>query len=221
MNTFGCEKLLSHEEIAEQKLEERYHMPFETVSVLGGGILDEYYTVIAYQKDDPKTLFRATVNNDGSGESDNYVCKLVCQKISDRIAENLNDLNGIYYIHTAFLVDPPGLIDVKMTVEQYMEICPDDTYHIYLNYCPEQMNAGAFYESLSHMFTGLEGMSGRIYLYIVNERVLSDIQEYLEDHDKMYDDYFHIVEAYDVGIIPFKNGKIQLKSSEIKDMVGN
>lgn len=220
VNTFGCGLLMSHEEIAEQRLEERYGMPFEIVDTLGGGILDEYFTVIAYQKDNPQTPFRATVNNDGSGESDNYVCKLVCQKISDRITQNLDNLNGACYVYTAFLVDPPNLTDVDMTVEEYMMMYPNDTYHVYLNYCPDQIGSAAFCESLSGMFEGLEGLSGRIYLYAVNERILNNVQEYLGEHDKMYDDYFHIVEPYDVGIIPFENGKIQLTDSEIEAMIG-
>ncbi len=221
MDNDGCGKMLSYEELAEQKLEERYDMPFEVVDVLGGNIGDEYYTVTAYQADDPKTLFRATVSNDGLAETDNYVCKLVCQRISERIARNLDELNGIYYIHTAFLVDPPGLTDVEMTAEEYLEQYPGDTYHIYLNYCPDRMDPAALYESLGKIFQGLGNVRGRIYLYIVDERTLGQIQGYLEEHDKMYDDYQHMVEPYEAGIIPFEDGKIQLTGAEIRNMVGN
>ena len=220
MGTLGCGRLLSHEEMAKQKLEERYDMTFEVAKVLGGGILDECYTVIAYPEDDPKTMFRASINNDGSGESDNYVCKLVCQQISDRIAKNMDSLNGTYYIYTAPLIDSVGLSDIDMTVEQYMEEFPEDVFHVYLNYCPERMDADEFYAGLSNMFKGLEELSGRIYLYIVKENTLGSIQEYLEENDKMYDDYKSMTDSYYVGVIPFEEGKIQLTISEIKDMVG-
>ncbi len=221
MSTFGCGRSLSYEEMAEQELEERYHMPFEVDNIQEQNIFDGYYTVIAYQKEDPKTLFRATINADGSGESDNYVCKLVCQQITDRIARNLDALNGTYYIYTTPLIDSVGLTDVGMTVEQYMDRFPMDIFHIYLNYCPDQMDVDEFYKGLSNMFKGLDGLSGNIYLYMVKENTIRDIQAYLEENDKMYDEYKAIVDPYYVGSIPFEKGKIKLTVSEIKDMVGN
>lgn len=52
--------------------------------------------VIAYPQSDPTLLFRASINDDGSEESDNYVCTLVCQRLSEQeLEKNLNAVKWI------------------------------------------------------------------------------------------------------------------------------
>ncbi len=73
MDLNGCINVVSDEELAKTKLEEKYYKEFVIEKVQSRSLLEKYYTVIAYPMDDPEIMFRAYVNMDNSGCSDNYV----------------------------------------------------------------------------------------------------------------------------------------------------
>lgn len=215
-----CSGVSNYEKLAELKLSERYNTQFKVDNVLEVNKYDGYFSVIVHPLSDSDLVFKATINNDGSGESDNYVCKLVCRQISEQISRNLSSLNGLTYVYTTPLIDSVGLNDINMTIEQYVNRYPDEVFHIYLNYSSSELNVDTLYSSISDMFKGIGAINGEIYLYLVKDNTIRDIRSYFKTNDKLYDDYKSMVESYYVMTIPFENGSINITDLEFKSMLG-
>lgn len=216
----GCSGVPQYEKLAELKLSERYDIQFKVDKVLEVNKYDGYFSVIAHPINDSDIVFKATINNDGSGESDNYVCKLVCRQISEQILRKLSSLNGFTYVYTTPLIDSVGLSDTNMTIEQYVNRYPDEVFHVYLNYSPSELDVDTLYSSILNMFEGVEAVNGEIYLYLVKDNTIRDIRSYFKTNDRLYDDYKSMVEPYYVMTIPFENGNISMTGSEFKSMLG-
>lgn len=223
MNSVGCKKLMSHKALIKQALEEKYNESFEIKESRGSDFFGGYYTAIVYPVERPEVVFQASIDLDGSRESDNYVSKLLCLKLSDTVAKNLDDLKGFYYIFTVPLVENSLLTDKNISLEEYAQKWPDPIVNIYFNYCPDNENmtvdVDEFYETLTHALDGLESFNGSIYLYMVDEGIMDYMQEYRETHDQCYYDYKEKTDRYYLGYIKFEKGKIQITKEDLKKMM--
>lgn len=218
MSTVGCGRMIGYEELAERLLHEKYNKEFVVETIQSVSVLDEYYTALAYQKDRPDTIFRVYVNNDGSGVSDNYVSRLVCAQLSDTVARNLDSLNGIYYIYSTTLIDSMELEDPYISLNEYIDTHPKMKYNIYVFYSPDTSDKENLYQGLTSICQGLS-ISGNIYLYIMDDSILKDVQDYLENNDKIYDEGDNMFEPYSCGIIKFTNGVLDHSKDKVFEMI--
>lgn len=218
MSTVGCGRMIGYEEMAEKLLHEKYNDEFVVETIQSVSILDEYYIALAYQKDQPDTIFRVYVNNDGSGVSDNYVNRLVCAQLSDKVARNLDFLNGIYYIYSTTLIESLELKDPSILLSEYIDTHPKMKYNIYVFYSPDSSDKENLYQGLTNICQGLS-ISGNIYLYIMDDGMLKDVQDYLENNDKIYDEGESMFEPYSCGIIKFTNGVLDESKDEVFEMI--
>lgn len=219
MSSMGCTKTKSYEETAEELLNEKYQDTFVVEEIQSVEILEGYYTVIAYQEDAPDRLFKAWVKKDGSGVDDNYVTKIICEKISDKIERNLDVLNGIYYVYTSSVIDVFDAFDPQITLEQYIESHPQMLHTIYLFYCQEEFEFENFYNGINRMLEDLP-ISGKICLFMLDEEQLKEVQGYLESHDQMYDDGDQIFEPYYRGVLSYEKGKIEETKEMLAQILG-
>lgn len=214
-------RALSYEELAVKLLNAKYNDSFVIDVVQSHSFLRGYYTVIAYQENNGDVLFKADVNSDGTGISDNYITKLVCNHLADKVAQNLDALKGIYYIFTEVMMEPSMLDNIEITLEEFMEVTPKNKFTININYCPEDTNVEEVYSALTNVLNGLGCISGKIHFYIMDEPMLSKVQDYVETHDKCYDDYKKLVEEYLVEYIDFEKGTIKNTRDEIQKILEN
>lgn len=226
MNSVGCAGTpKSQKKLAKQILEEKYNESFEIKELRGTHFYDGYYLAIAYPTERPEVLFQVSVDLDGKEEADNYISKLLCLKLSDTIAKNLDGLKGFYYLFTEPMVENSLLTDPNLTIDEYMQKWPNSEFTIYLNYCPDNegntVDMDALYNELIHAFDGLESMSGCICLYLVDEDTMADMQEYRQTHDKCYSDYDERAERYYVGKIEFEKGRLTTSKEEMIKMMEN
>lgn len=218
MSTVGCGRIIGYEELAEKLLNEKYHDEFVVENVQSTNVFSKSYTAIAYQKEHPEMLFKAYVENDGSGISDNYVARLVCEKLSDAVARNLDSLNGIYYIYSTTLIDSLELDDPKISLNEYIETNPDMPYYLYVFFSPDSLDKENLYQGLSNICQGLP-ISGNLYLHILDEIDLKTVQSYCETHDKIYDGGENLFESYYCGRIEFINGALESTKEEVFEMI--
>lgn len=214
----GC-RMISHEALAVKLLNKKYNDSFEVEKVQSRNTFGGYYTVIAYQEDNPDMLFEANVNFDGSGVSDNYVSKIVSQKLSDKIAHNLNDLKGTYYIYSNPMIQNRRADDVDMSVQEFLEAFPVTRFSVKVYYKPEDTSADEIYEELNNMFKDIDGVNGQVKLYFMGDYTLGNVQYYIKTHDDFYNDYKHMVEQYFVGNIDIENSRITNTKEEIILMI--
>lgn len=215
------DKAYSYEELAIKLLNEKYQDSFEIEKVQSHSIFKGYYTVIAYQTDNADFLFRAYVNSDGKALSDNYVTKMVCADLADKVAQNLDALRGIYYIFAEAKIEPKMLDNIELTIEEFLEVYPKNQFIIYINYCPEEKEADEIYESLENALVNIPPITGEIRFFIMDEDMLSKVQDYQETRDRCYDDYEDMMETYLAGIIPFENGSIKCTKEEFREKLEN
>ena len=220
MNSTGCGKASSYEEIAKEKLYERYEENFEIEEVQNHYFLSGYYTVIAYPQSDPTLLFQASVNDDDSKESDNYVSTLVCRKLSEQVEKNLNGLNGTYYVYSKPRVDMVNISDKDISIREYVQKFPSCAFRTYLFYCPEIIDTYNFAVNIQQTFSELEFVNGRVDIYVIpDENTLGEIQNYIETHDQFYDEFGEISDDYYKGTIEYKDGIWDKSLEEIQGMV--
>ncbi|MBO5144282.1 MAG: hypothetical protein J6C19_01950 [Lachnospiraceae bacterium] len=221
MGTVGCAMTGAYEKKAERRLEDRYGISFQVERVISRNIFDGYYEVLAYPEDDPDMLVRASVDFEGEGESDDYAIKLLCRKISDRVARKMDNLNGTYLINTVPALPVYGFFDTNMTIEQYMEKFPMDSFRICINYNPDELDVNALYRVLADAAADLDCLEYNSYicLHLVSGRDLAGIQQYLKEHDKEYADYVWNEPCYLVGNFDFACGKFTMAESEIKSTI--
>lgn len=220
MGVMGCNGEKSQEEMAISLLNSKYNDYFEIENIQSQNYLEKYYTVVAYQIDNPDMLFTAQVDADGAGISDNYVSKKLCERLSDKIAQNLDELQGIHYIFCEPMIEVTVLDDVNITVEEYMKLSPKNQFVIYLNYSPEAATAEQTYIALQNILKGAECVSGQIQLYIMEEDMLKNVQDYVENNAALYDEYDDMVEQYLAGILDVENGKL-INTEEVKKILEN
>ena len=60
MELNGCINIVSDEELAKTKLEEKYNQEFVIEKIQTQSTFEHYYTAIAYPIDEPGILFRAS-----------------------------------------------------------------------------------------------------------------------------------------------------------------
>ena len=80
------------------------------------------------------------------------------------------------------------------------------------------MDQQNLYQGLANICQGLP-ISGNIYLHMMDESVLKDVQNYLENNDRIYDDGDQMFEPYSCGIIKFTNGILDSGKEEIFEMI--
>ena len=221
MNSMGCEALISHEKLAIKLLNEKYNDSFEIETVQSQSFSGGYYTVVAYPQEDSTLLFQAYVNSDGTGVSDNYVTKILCRNLAERVAWNLNSLSGLYYIYIEVLHEPVMLDKPGITLEEFMKETPKNKFTINVCYVPEETNAEEVYSGITNILQGMESISGKICLYVMDETNMSWVQEYMETHDQCYDEFEDMVESYFTGLIDFEKGKITTTKEEVIRMLEN
>ena len=221
LSSFGSTTSFSYEEKAKKLLEEQYECEFIIDDVQSIYTLDGYYTVIAHSKNNPDIVFKASINTDGSGLSDNYGSKLINKKISEVIENNLGSIKDNVYVYTTPLIETIGITNANMTIEEYMQQYPSDTFHIYLNYCSDEVTSLEIINSLNSMFNDLDCLNGNIYLYGMPEHTLRYVEDYLKENDKMYDECKNIIDSYYIVNIPFLNGKITMNYEELQSMINN
>ena len=214
----GCSK--SPEIAVKEKLHERYQEDFEIKEVQSDPLFKGNYTMIAYPQSDPSLLFRATSNDDNSYVEDFYVCTLVCRKLSEQVGKNINALNGSYYICSKPTIDTLNIPDKDITVKEYVEMFPGYAFRTYLFYCPETMDPYDFSSNIQQMFSELEYIDCSVYVYVVpDEKSLGKIQNYLETHDRLYDEFGDISDDFYKGSIEYKDGAWDKSLEEIEEMV--
>lgn len=218
----GC-TFEKNDDFAKNKLEEKYNESFEVEKILEGNIVDGYYTALAYPSNMPDILFTVSVDFDGSVTSDNYVCKRVFKKMSERIGNNLDDLNGCFYIYCAPLVELRDLDNPEMDVEEYLKLVPENDINIYLHYSPDGNDFDNLYCCIQSIYNGIgnEKENGMIYLFIVDDNGLDTAQDYLESHDRIYAKYHDYMEPYYKGYIRVKDGKPECTKEEFMRKVGD
>ena len=218
MDIFGCGQFASNEEVAKELLKKEYNEEFEIEKVVSVSLLDGYYTVIAYPVEKPELMFTARINSDGSGEGDNYLSKLKCQELSDKMAQNMDGLDGLYYVYTEPLYDPV-IKEKEITLEEYISTNPDRLYNVYLVIDPQQKDIEKSYKLISGMCKGLGQLNLNIMLYAADENGLKEICNYMENHDIVYDDFDHSGGQYYKDSFKYKKGVIDITVEEFAKML--
>ncbi len=203
------------------RLNEKYGREVEVDSIIEQNMLQGGYTAIAYPADEPDILFRANFNIIGFEVSDNLGCKKVYRQITDKIGKNLNNLRGYFYVYCCPLIDAYDLDNIEMSIDEYFTRFPKESMNVYLHYVPEDDNLDNFYKVLSGIFDGMQNIDGMVYLSIVDEKTLGEIQDYIEEHDRIYDEYKELIKPFYKGNIRFRDSRIECGISKIEEMVGD
>lgn len=211
--------LSNYEETAEKLLYEKYHREFAVEKIISNNIFEKYCTALAYELDDPNTLFRVYINDDGKAVSDDYIDRLMEKELSDRIAKNLDALDGIYYIYTNTMLKTREEMDPDITFDEYMKAHPKMKYCIYLFYCQETGDVENVYQGLQKLLEDLP-LTGVMEMYLMNEEMLGKVQDYLESHDKIYDEGKQMIKSYACGRFEFQEGILAITKDEVVHFLG-
>lgn len=213
----------SLEELAEYKLNEKYSRPMVVDHVQGGNLLDTFFNVVAYDEERPKLMFAAKVNNDGKGIADNYVGRILCSKLSDRIEKNLDSLRGFYFIHSQMEYEAWTLTDPETDLDEYLTEHQEKRYIILFAFSADETDFDFenYYSGLENLLTGLPVSEANVVLYNCDERMLANMEGYFEEKDRIYDDFTSMVSPYRIGKVKFENSRLMATKEEVKELFDN
>ena len=121
----GCENAKARKKQAAEALEQKYHEKFEVTDYRNAGFMADYYTVQAYADEYPDLLFEASVDIKSGNVMDSYVTKRLCDRLSDKISQNLGILENDYFVFTEAMLGDTLLTDPMVSLEDYMKDGPN------------------------------------------------------------------------------------------------
>lgn len=216
----GCADASARKKQAAEALEQKYHEAFQVTDCRNAGFMADYYTVQAYADAYPDLLFQASVDIKSGAVMDSYVTKRLCERISEKISQNLGALENDYYVFTEAMLGDTLLTDPMVTVEEYLKDGPNK-FTVYLCMNQEKASARNIAESTGKMMDGISEISGSVSFYLTDTEQMKSIQEYVTSHDDTYGDFDEMVaEAY-IGSVKFENGNFYLSEDELVKMAGD
>ena len=199
---------------AEEFLSRRYGKEFEITRVYPPKFGELYYTVQAYPVDEPLIRFTAAIDTEDDNFSDNYVERRVCAKISEQAAKNLDRMPGYYYLYTHGLGPQPITDDTEITVKDYAELNPYNSFRVEVFVVPEKKDADAFYNGLMGIFDSMDYLKADVCLYIINEEQMEDIQAFFEENDSLDYDFMRLTEKCFSIDISYTDGKVEMSKDK-------
>ncbi len=217
----GCSSPSLRKKQAAEALQQKYGEEFEISAYKSEGLLDDYYTVIAYAAEYPDLPFKASVNTKTGNVSDAYVAKRLCDRISDKISLNLGSLETDYYVYTETMLDGTAVTDAMVTLEDFMKEGPGNRFTVYLFMNREGAAVQNIVSAFGNILNDLTEMSGTVCLYLADEEMLAGVQEYVTSHDNTHSEFDEMTEEAYIGSVSFENGRISLTENNLKEMAGD
>ena len=215
----GCENAKARKKQAAEALEQKYHEKFEVTDYRNAGFMADYYTVQAYADEYPDLLFDASVDIKSGNVMDSYVTKRLCDRLSDKISQNLGILENDYFVFTEAMLGDTLLTDPMVSLEDYMKDGPNK-FTVYLCMNQENANIQNITEALGKLLDGITGIHGSIAFYLMDSELLKNVQEYVTSHDDTYGDFDEMVEDAYIGSTEFENGSFYLSEDALREMAG-
>lgn len=217
---YGCASPSQRKAQAKKVFQEKYHEEFEIISYKKASFFEDYYTVKAYAVKYPDLIFRASIDNDSKAFSDSYVMKRICDRMSNKISQNLSTLKNDYYVFTEAMFSDSLITDPEISLEAYIQSEPANKFTIYLCLEQKETNIESIVSSVNHMMDGIPEISGSVSIYLVDSKLLTKIQEYVTTHDNTYSEFDEMVEDARIGSVEFENGNFYLPGSILKEISG-
>lgn len=217
----GCKGPAQMKKEAAEALEQKYHEQFEVLACKEGGIFKDYYTVQAYSVEYPDLIFEASIEDESGAVMDGYVTKRLCDRISEKISQNLGKLENDYYIFTEAMFAGSLVTDPEILLEEYVKREPENKFTVYL--CMDKNGASAenIVSASVDMMNGISGISGSVSVYLGDAKLLVDIQEYVTSHDTTYAEFDDMTGEARIGSVPFENGSFCLTEENFRKMAGD
>lgn len=220
-NLSGCGSNAQRKKQAEKALEQKYQEKFEITEYKDAGFMADYYIVQAYADAYPDLLFQASVDIESGSIMDAYVSKRLCDRISDKISQNIGTLTTDYYVFTEAMFENTLLEDPMATLEEYMRESPENEFVIYIFLDEAGTEKENISKSLKNMLNEIPGLTGEAAFYRVNSELIMNIQEYLASHDGIYHDFENMVSTFYVGFAEIENSCFFLREDLLSKMAGD
>ena len=225
----GCAKPGSDgKERAAQLLEEKYSESFRIVRETKNS--GTYFDVVASPKNNPEILFTASIDKNDDNFSDDYVNRIVCWKINQMIIRNISsiddfvDFNGVKssrpipgdiqsYTHT---IGFKAQCDNKeIPIQEYASLTSDFKVRTDLFILPDSnMDPGDLYWHLSNAYDGIRSINGNIMLYVVNNRQMRDVRNYLNENADLGLEFSEMAEEYITLFVSYEDGVPEMSEAE-------
>lgn len=221
MTETACGSKSDRIQIAKEALENKYNEVFVVTDVYGNN-RRKTFNAIAYSETNPGILVDASVENDGSYVEDDYLVKIMGQRIADVVDRNMGGLLGASYIYVSTLSGDMGISDLSISIADYAAFNPKNKFTISIYYSPEKHDADHIYNCLSGCLKDLEMLNGYIFLHVIDDKNLHSMQEYLETHAFFErDDYSEYLTNELKVQIGYSNGQIDMTRDEFVRKVGS
>jgi hypothetical protein len=217
----GCASPSREKAQAAEMLEQKYQEKFEITDYKAAGILEDYYTVKAYSTEYPELLFQASIDSETGAVMDSYVTKRLCDRLSDKISQNLRNLECDYYVFAEAMLSDSLIEDPNVSLETYQKEEPWNRFTIYLCMDQDGANIQNIVSSLADMLNGTADISGSVSMYLGDAEMLAEIQNYVTSHDDTYSEFDEMTENVRIGSVPFENGHFSLTEDNFRKMAGD
>lgn len=210
------------EEMTIEYLEEKYNEEFTVVNARSQNIGEDWFYAKAYAQSHPEFLFDITITADGSRGSDEYISRIVCNKIAARVSSNMNEMPGLFdvYAFNHGLIDQ-GCKDTGISIEDYVKRSEDNKeYRIEIYYVPDQTaDASGIYDCLLKAMDDLHMIEGNLCFYVTSEDKMKEMREWMFERSEKGDTMTEIrIDMFELQI-PYEQGQLGMSESEFTEAV--
>ena len=217
----GCGARDARQAQAKKALENKYGETFEITKVYDNNSVKSQFNAIAHSASRPWIQIYARVENDGSHVEDDYLEKIIGERIADEIKRNVGALNGTYYIYVSTLSGGMGISDTSISIADYAAFNPKNKFTISMYYAPQEYDADIMYDKLSESLHGLEALNGYFFVHVIDEKNLYNMKEYLQTHAFFDKDEYEPYLKDELKIqIPYSNGRLDMTRGEFIEKAG-
>ena len=143
---------------------------------------------------------------------------LVGQKIAEGCREQLQKLRGTYTLFAVPVIADCTLEDAGISVEDYMQRIPGQSFTLYFFYAPEEdqePDTGVLASELQNMLLKMPFIHGVVKAYFTSEETLRLVQEYMESVPEPGFDLMEITENAAVLERPYQDGAVQITEEDL------
>ena len=192
---------------AKELLNNKYDEDFE-VSAIGqryGTLSNSTYKVTCYPINHPELVFMAEISKDGSYIYDEYISRIVCNKLNNDIIQKIN-FNAKF-----FIASRPSVFETSnknITLDELVKL-NDNTDFVIWMVCNNNIETSKMLEELNDVFSSYQNLNGELRFYITKD------DNVVKQFGKMAKDCAIFDSNMTMILADIEEQKIEIKNSRI------
>ena len=119
------------------------------------------------------------------------------------------------------MLDDTLLADPNVSLDEYLKDSPGEQFTVHFFIVQKENTLNEIATSLINLMDGIEGLNGSVCLYLSDEKLLQEVQDYTSSHVKLYQEFMNLTDSVYIGSVEVTNGSFFLSTEKLTEMAGD